>query len=77
MTTDSSSPNLDCASYGYWSDEWSVACFDSYNASSPLFTDTSVDNAVDRQWEWFLCNEPFFWWQECVFLYLRELDRIE
>ena len=56
----------DCASYGYWTDEWSVACFDSYNASSPIYTDTSVGNAVDRQWEWFLCNEPFFYWQECV-----------
>ncbi|PYH99305.1 endoprotease endo-Pro [Aspergillus ellipticus CBS 707.79] len=53
-----------CASYGYWSDEWSVACFDTYDASSPLFTDTSVGNAVDRQWEWLLCNEPFFWWQD-------------
>ncbi|RAK80281.1 putative serine peptidase [Aspergillus fijiensis CBS 313.89] len=53
-----------CASYGYWSDEYSVACYDTYNTTSPLFTDTSVDNAVDRQWQWFLCNEPFFWWQD-------------
>ncbi|KAF7596990.1 hypothetical protein BBP40_011356 [Aspergillus hancockii] len=54
----------DCASYGYWTDEWSLECFNSHNASSPLFTDTSVRNAVDRQWQWFLCNEPFFWWQD-------------
>jgi hypothetical protein len=43
-----------CASYGYWTDEWSVDCYNSYNASSPIYTDISVDNAVDRQWEWFL-----------------------
>ncbi|KAI9927094.1 hypothetical protein MW887_003477 [Aspergillus wentii] len=53
-----------CADYGYWKDEWSVACFDTHNASSPLFTDTSVENQMDRQWQWFLCNEPFFWWQD-------------
>lgn len=43
-----------CASYGYedWNDTWSVGCFDTYNASSPLFTDISVGNAADRQWVW-------------------------
>ncbi|KJK61557.1 Serine carboxypeptidase S28 [Aspergillus parasiticus SU-1] len=53
-----------CASYGYWTDNRTVACFDTHNPSSAIFTDTSVDNAVDRQWQWFLCNEPFFWWQD-------------
>lgn len=53
-----------CASYGYWTDEYDISCFDTYNASSPFFTDTSVDNAVDRQWQWFLCNEPFGYWQD-------------
>lgn len=24
----------------------------------------SVDNAIDRQWQWFLCNEPFAFWQD-------------
>jgi hypothetical protein len=62
--TRSLSAFADCASYGYWTDKWSVACFDTHNASSPLFTDISVRNGVDRQWQWFLCNEPFFWWQE-------------
>lgn len=49
-----------CASYGYsdWTDEYSLGCFDTYNSSSPLFTDKSVDNAIDLQWQWFLCNEP-------------------
>ncbi|KAJ5730002.1 Peptidase S28 [Penicillium malachiteum] len=53
-----------CASYGYWSDENSTACYDTYNASSPIFTDMSVDNEIDRQWQWLLCNEPFFYWQD-------------
>ena len=56
--------SLDCANYGYWKDNRTVACFDTHNPSSAIFTDTSVNNAVDRQWQWFLCNEPFFWWQE-------------
>lgn len=53
-----------CASYGYWTEDWSVDCFDTYNASSPIFTDLSVSNSVDRQWNWFLCNEPFAYWQD-------------
>ncbi|MCJ1472519.1 hypothetical protein MMC13_001167 [Lambiella insularis] len=54
-----------CANnYGYWSSNTSVACFDTYNATSPLFTDLSVSNTVDRQWQWFLCNEPFAYWQD-------------
>ena len=55
-----------CQSYGYsdWNDTYSVACFDTYNTSSPLFTDYSVDNSFDRQWAWMLCNEPFAYWQD-------------
>ncbi|PSR81934.1 endoprotease endo-Pro [Coniella lustricola] len=55
-----------CESWGYddWTDEWDVGCFDSYNASSPIYTDESVYNAADRQWVWFLCNEPFAYWQD-------------
>ncbi|KAJ5174589.1 uncharacterized protein N7482_000466 [Penicillium canariense] len=56
-----------CAGYGYWTDEMTTACYNTYNASSPIFTDTSVSNAVDRQWQWFLCNEPLFYWQEYDF----------
>ncbi|KAJ5386243.1 Peptidase S28 [Penicillium cosmopolitanum] len=26
----------------------------------------SVDNAIDRQWQWFLCNEPLFYWQDAA-----------
>ncbi|KAJ6107262.1 Peptidase S28 [Penicillium sp. IBT 18751x] len=53
-----------CAGYGYWTENDTTACFDTYNASSPLFTDTSVNNSIDRQWQWLLCNEPFFYWQD-------------
>jgi len=53
-----------CSGYGYWPDAGDLSCFDTYNASSPFFTDISVDNAIDRQWNWFLCNEPFAYWQD-------------
>ena len=55
-----------CASYDYeeWQDEWSTGCFDTYNASSPIFTDTTVSNPVNRQWQWLLCNEPLAYWQD-------------
>lgn len=48
-----------CAGYGYeeWQDEWSVGCLDTYNTSSPVYTDDSLSNQFDRQWMWFLCNE--------------------
>lgn len=54
-----------CAGYGYdeWTDDLEVGCFDTYNASSPIFTDIRLDNNVNRQWNWFLCNEPFKYWQ--------------
>jgi hypothetical protein len=63
--------SLACANYGYWSDPSTTACFNTYNASSPIFTDVSVNNTVDRQWQWFLCNEPLFYWQEYVVLHSR------
>ncbi|KAL1849332.1 hypothetical protein VTK73DRAFT_9925 [Phialemonium thermophilum] len=53
-----------CASYGYWTGPESLDCFDTYNASSPFFTDVSLDNTINRQWNWFLCNEPFKYWQD-------------
>ncbi|KAL1311365.1 hypothetical protein AAFC00_001536 [Neodothiora populina] len=55
-----------CASYGYadWQGQYSIGCFDTYNASSPQYTDMSLSNGFDRQWTWFLCNEPFGYWQD-------------
>lgn len=35
-----------------------------YNASNLLFTNRTVGNAIDRQWNWMLCNEPFDYWQD-------------
>ena len=53
-----------CASFGYTTDDYDISCLDTYNASNPIFTDISLSNTVDRQWEWFLCNEPFGYWQD-------------
>ncbi|KAF2716554.1 serine carboxypeptidase [Polychaeton citri CBS 116435] len=55
-----------CESYGYpeFNGTYNTACFDTYDPSSPLFTDTSLSNEVDRQWFWMLCNEPFGYWQD-------------
>ncbi|KAI5856184.1 peptidase S28 [Durotheca rogersii] len=54
-----------CAAYGYdeWKDENSVACFDTYNATSPMFTDQSEANPFWRTWVWMTCNDPFFYYQ--------------
>lgn len=52
--------------YGY-EDPLSIECYDTYNPNNKLFTDRTVGNAIDRQWQWMLCNEPFGWWQEYVF----------
>jgi hypothetical protein len=41
-----------------------VQCFNTYNTSNPLYTDLTVGNPFDRQWTWFLCNEPFAYWQD-------------
>ena len=72
----------DCADYGYdeYSDPLSLGCFDSYNASSILYRDTSLDTALNRQWFWMLCNEPFAFWQvyvaPCLSFHFRMLSRL-
>ena len=55
-------PTFCSETYGYFA-EGSMECFDTYNKSSPLFTDVSLSNQVSRQWQWMLCNEPFGYWQ--------------
>ncbi|KAK4175357.1 putative serine protease [Triangularia setosa] len=54
-----------CSNYGYeeWAQPNSTGCYDSYNKTSPFYTDHSVYNTFNRQWFWMLCNEPFFYWQ--------------
>ncbi|KAI1808820.1 peptidase S28 [Daldinia bambusicola] len=54
-----------CTSYGYeeWKDKYNVACFDTYNASSPMFTDQTQANTFGRTWVWMTCNEPLFYYQ--------------
>lgn len=48
-----------CASYGYdaWTADYDVGCFDTYNASSPWYTDTTLSNVADRQWASILLEE--------------------
>lgn len=29
-----------------------------------MYRDLSLDNPIDRQWNWLLCNEPFKYWQD-------------
>lgn len=54
-----------CQEYGYddWNDTLSVKCYESHNATNSAVVDYRVDNAVNRQWFWMLCNEPFAYWQ--------------
>lgn len=51
-----------CQQYGY-EDERELACMDTYDANNLIFTDRTVGNTIDRQWNWMLCNEPFDYWQ--------------
>ena len=54
-----------CVSYEYpdFNTTDNTGCFNTYNASSPLFTDTTLGNAMSRQWVWMTCNEPFGNWK--------------
>ncbi|KAF3058586.1 putative serine protease K12H4.7 [Daldinia childiae] len=54
-----------CASYGYdeWKHDYNTACFDTYNSSSPMFTDQTKANGFGRTWVWMTCNDPFFYYQ--------------
>lgn len=50
-------------SYSDFKNPKSVGCLDSYNTSSIMYTDRTVANTANVQWFWFLCNEPFAYWQ--------------
>lgn len=50
-----------CGSYGVSTSD--LSCANSHNASNPMYWDIGVDNGVDRQWIWLLCNEPMMFWQ--------------
>ncbi|KUJ21682.1 uncharacterized protein LY89DRAFT_729195 [Mollisia scopiformis] len=52
-----------CQYYGY-TDERDLSCFDTYNASMSFYTDYTVGNPWNRQWNWFLCNQPLDFWQD-------------
>lgn len=51
-----------CRQFGYKSNT-TLECFDTYNASNLYFANRTVGNGADRQWNWMLCNEPFYYWQ--------------
>ncbi|KAK4443213.1 putative serine peptidase [Podospora aff. communis PSN243] len=56
-----------CKQYEYdddpdWNDTLSTGCYDTHNATNAAMIDYRVDNPVNRQWFWMLCNEPFGYW---------------
>lgn len=57
-------------------DPLTTSCLDTHDADNLMFTDTSVDNAANRQWWWILCNEPFASWQEYVIHSLIPLNNV-
>ncbi|RDL39517.1 putative serine protease K12H4.7 [Venustampulla echinocandica] len=52
-----------CRNFGY-QNLLDTGCMDTYNPKNLIFTDRSVDNKADLQWQWMLCNEPFGYWQD-------------
>ncbi|EHA50296.1 hypothetical protein MCOR27_005879 [Pyricularia oryzae] len=50
-----------CDSLGY--PKGDLGCLSSHNFSAPFYRDQTVLNPGNRQWFWFLCNEPFKFWQ--------------
>ncbi|KAI1826287.1 serine carboxypeptidase S28-domain-containing protein [Xylaria intraflava] len=53
-----------CESYGYFQGQFNTECFQSLNASNPIYKDLTPGNAGNRQWNWMLCNEPLEYWQD-------------
>ncbi|KAL2178375.1 serine carboxypeptidase S28-domain-containing protein [Thermothelomyces heterothallicus CBS 202.75] len=55
-----------CESAGYpeWEGENNIACFKNLDPNNAAYKDLSLDNWINRQWNWMLCNEPFEWWQD-------------
>ncbi|TVY33265.1 putative extracellular serine carboxypeptidase [Lachnellula subtilissima] len=53
-----------CANlFGYPNDD-DLSCLDTYDPNNKMYTDRTVGNGVDLQWNWMLCNEPFAYWQD-------------
>ncbi|KAH6680540.1 putative serine protease K12H4.7 [Halenospora varia] len=52
-----------CTGYGYTNSS-DLSCLDTYDLSNKMYTDRTVDNNIDLQWQWMLCNEPFAYWQD-------------
>jgi hypothetical protein len=56
-------PDYCADTYGYYTGKHNFECLNTYNKSSPIFTDTSLANTGDRQWNWILCDWPLGYWQ--------------
>jgi len=51
-----------CTYYGYG--EYDLSCYNTYLANNTIYTDLTVGNPANRQWNWILCNEPLNFWQD-------------
>ncbi|KAF7899663.1 hypothetical protein EAF00_003999 [Botryotinia globosa] len=51
-----------CKDFGYAAND--TSCLDTHDFNNLMFRNYSVENAIDRQWNWMLCNEPFGYWQD-------------
>jgi hypothetical protein len=52
----------ECTFYGY--EEGDLGCLNSFDPNNLIFTNLTVDNPGNRQWNWILCNEPLNYWEE-------------
>jgi hypothetical protein len=52
-----------CQGFGY-NDTYDLSCLNTHDKNNNIFTDWTVYNVIDRQWQWMLCNEPFGYWQD-------------
>lgn len=51
---------LACEAAGYpeWKGEYNIECFKNSDPDNVAYKDLSLDNWINRQWNWMLCNEP-------------------
>lgn len=48
----------------YFTGDDNLGCLDSYDKTSPIYTDLAPNNTAYRAWQWILCNEPFEYWED-------------
>jgi hypothetical protein len=57
--------------YSEFSGTYNVECFNTYNASLPTYSDITVSNTYDRQWDWFICG-GFGWYHLAILALISE-----